>query len=176
MGSDFDPSELGNRVELMTKLGYWSPERPADRGRVNRMMGEELPPEYDEELTQRSNARLENDRLIDGADVFVSLGDDHDVHIEEHLRATVQPRYRDAISGNKALKAAFEFHILAHEFEKVRRQRQVEKIQAAGSGPENEPSLVSGPPPGVDPAALLAAGGMIPPAGGGAGLGPFGES
>lgn len=146
LGADWDPAELVNRIEAMTRLGYWSPQREADRQRVNRMVGEELPPEFDPEATQRSNARLENDRLIAKRTIYVSIGDDHDLHIEEHQRETTSERYREAFAADPACKARFELHIWAHEFEKA--QRQVAKAAMlrqlmggpAAPGPTDEPA------------------------------------
>lgn len=165
---EHDPQTTLNKTEVMTKMGYWSPENPLDRQRVNRMMGSELPPEYDREAQERRNAAVENERIIAGVEVKLCDGDTDDIHIPEHLWYSTTDRYKQAVNKKPEINKAHKEHILAHRYKKASQAAQEaqieEEVKASLSRRLSIQADDEGAPPARPPAVVASpAAGRLPP-------------
>ncbi|MBQ6892647.1 MAG: hypothetical protein IJN48_00430, partial [Clostridia bacterium] len=72
---------------------------------------------YEDDL-QSAAARRENNDLMRGAAVGVSVYDDHELHIAEHRRAALDYSYRKLCRQSPYIAAALDAHISEHEQKK----------------------------------------------------------
>lgn len=129
------------KVEAMIKSKTWDPANPADRQKIERAIGEAGFNPSDPAARQRSAAQRENQKLLKldpvkfldrnrkgKREVFAVVGNDHDIHIQEHERFTVTETYRDAIIAKPLLERVFEVHRSEHLFMAAREAHEPEVI------------------------------------------------
>ncbi len=133
-------------IEFMTKLGYWHPQR--DRAMVSRMLAVPTPMERNLEDHHRNNAKNENTAMLAGeTGIKPAVGDDDDVHIEEHDYATTTPDYRKAVKARPQIDREFRIHRLAHLINKNLKAAD-EQIAAQQAGIGAAPAAAAGGPAG----------------------------
>ena len=120
ISTDNEPEQVLNRIQTMTEMGYWSAENPADRLRVSRLMGNATAVDHDDESRHRRNATIENEKFLKGdeaKDIRVNLGDNDEMHINEHYQFTTTDRYKEMVKNEPASKAneeRLDFQMAVH--------------------------------------------------------------
>lgn len=113
-----EPTIALEQIEALTNLGYLNPADPEDRDKVMRWMGENLSGTVaDEAAADRTNARIENDKLLAADEPMpVWPGDNDLVHIREHERFGKSDEFREAAQTKPALLLLLELHVREHHF------------------------------------------------------------
>lgn len=118
-------------IDSLTERGFLNPADPLDRSWVRRLMGEALYLVDSDETNERRAASIENEKILNGQDVKVALGDNDGFHIEEHSRFTTHDRFKDQSLRDPKIVKAMEEHIKLHHIsqaEKRVRPALIEKI------------------------------------------------
>jgi hypothetical protein len=123
IGIESDMEAVLARIDSLTERGWLRPDNPEDRQLVFSWIGDEYAGVRDPEEEHRSNARAENDQLLDGEVVLTSPGDHHLVHIREHMEFRTSSVYKQKLPndpGSEGLSGRFDAHIRAHWAEMAR--------------------------------------------------------
>lgn len=119
LGPDLGQAEVLDKIESMTKLGYWSPQRDADRQMVLSLIGHPSPLVRDAYTQQIERAAVENEELADGRSVEPVIGDDDDVHLSAHDRFTTTDEYRRAVAKDPNIAELFVRHRERHVLQRA---------------------------------------------------------
>ncbi|MCH9021268.1 MAG: hypothetical protein IID32_00700 [Planctomycetes bacterium] len=114
LGSDNEFEQILERIQLLTSLGYWSPERSEDRIKVERLLAEGVNTEFDPDERQRLDARHEHASFITGERVETNLGDHDAIHIAEHDEWTTTEEFRRETARDKRIKVFLRVHRQEH--------------------------------------------------------------
>lgn len=125
IGVEPDMEAVLARIDALTERGWLRPDSPEDRQTVFTWLGDEYAGVRDPEETHRSSARAENDDLLEGKHIVVSVGDHHAVHIREHMEYSTTAVFKrrlpnDPGRGRDGLEGRFNFHIGQHRAAIVR--------------------------------------------------------
>lgn len=118
--TDNEPEQILNKIQLMTEMKYWNPANPADRLRVARMLGDQSATDHDDESRHRRNATIEHELFKKGEPIRTALGDNDELHIEEHYQWTTTSDYKERIKNERPSQPAerldtrVEVHIAEH--------------------------------------------------------------
>jgi len=130
----FEP-DLGRALEeigVLAKLGFLRPDRPADHRRIQRLLGYDLARGEDNpDARERSNAGREHAILGKGKQLAPNLGDEHQIHIEEHLHWTTTGEYRRIVKRNDKVAVLLLTHIRAHQYRQAEwriRQKVIDEV------------------------------------------------
>ena len=121
LGDEQDLGDQVAQVEALTRMGYMSPERAADRLLVRSLLRGHIADVGEEERRQRRRVASEHRALLAGrfGEVRVVEGDDDELHIGLHRRWTLSDEYRDTFAKGAQVKEALELHIRSHEFDQA---------------------------------------------------------
>jgi len=165
------------KLRYMQEGGWLTPENPPHRAFVMRMLTGQMPTGTEIGEEHRTNARAEHETIVEGKPVPVPLGDDDQVHLEEHYQFTTKVRYRDAVERDPDVEVAMQWHIAEHQFneaDKANRAKaiasrvQAELVKEYGLRVQPRAPAAAGPggAPGA-PRALPVGGAPRPPGGNG---------
>lgn len=115
-------------LEALTKLGYRTGKRPADRMWALRLMDDAEGLSIDDGDVHRTRAQRENRRILKGEKVRAAYGDDDEVHIYEHDRAISSEEHRTAVAKKPDIEQAYRTHRLEHQFQQARKALEPEMI------------------------------------------------
>ena len=168
-----DMDSVYQRIEVLSKSGYLSPERDDDRLLVMRWLGEMVPDETDAAADHRHNANAENDAMMQGQTLRAAYGDDDAVHIEAHMHATTTGRYRRSMRQEPNVDLVMRLHIRDHLFNKadkefrpvaLAKRVQSDLIKEYGLMPPKQPTI-AGPGGAPGPGGPAGGAGAGPPGG-----------
>lgn len=162
---DNEFTQILREIETMTKLGYWSPQNPADVARVNRMIGEFHAIDADRSTQERVNVDGEHDRFLAGDTVEPNFGDDDEYHVREHRHFTTTTEFRRAARTLPGLLEKVKAHEMAHlvaKHTKAAREalaiKQAQRYyQSMSAEPQSGGASPAGPAGGLGPASGLGA-------------------
>ena len=127
LGRDDQKAQMFATIELMTQLGYWTPQTHGQT--VERMVSQGLATEHDEYGWHRRNAGDEHRDLLARKEVRTNLGDLDEIHTEEHYRWTTTGEYRMAVKTDKDLADKIDVHIREHMYNAAEKRQRLEQIE-----------------------------------------------
>lgn len=153
LSPDDNTGETMQRIEVLTKAGFLSPDNPDDRIRVMRWMGDDTSDKDDEGAQHRANAAEEHQMMLAGQSPVVSDGDDDLIHIHEHRMFQTRDQFKSASASDPGIRQRIESHILAHEYNFAsKRVRPMMIAEAVKAQMANRYAVMIGGQQGAPPA------------------------
>jgi hypothetical protein len=144
LGQDRPVDTVLDTIRFMTELGYWSPAK--DRSLVSRMLAVPTPMERNLEDHHRNNARNESKAMIAGeTGLEPAIGDDDELHVEEHDYASTTTEYREALAKDPRIDREFRVHRLSHLINRnLKMAQEQQAAEATGMMPRQPASAAAG--------------------------------